>query len=115
MLFSSLVAFGDRNHYFKLAGIGKQAMAEMSSATARGHGIRPVDIFIGGIVAAVVGIIAILSAAYVPLSSELAFGFRMGGFFFLAAGATAAALALLRADDAAEGGTDLHGRPAESA
>jgi hypothetical protein len=90
-------------------------MAEMSSATAHRHGIRPVDIFTGGIVAAVMGMIAILGAIYVPLPGDLAFGFRMGGFFFLAAGATAAALALLRADDAVQVGTDLHGRPAKSA
>ena len=89
-------------------------MAEMS-ATAHGHGIRPVDVFVGGIVAGVVGMIAILSALYAPLPSELAFGFRLGGGFFLAAGATAAALALLRAEDAVQGGTELHGRPAKSA
>ena len=95
--------------------LGKQAMAEMSSATAHGHRIRPVDVFVGGIVAVVLGIVAILGAVYVPSPGELAFGFRMCGFFFLAAGATAAALALLRADDAVRGGTDLHGRPAKSA
>jgi hypothetical protein len=94
-------------------------MAEMSSATAHGHGIRPVDVFVGGIVTAVVGIVAvlipILGVLYGPLPSELAFGFRLGGFFFLAAGATAAALALLRAEDAVQGGSELHGRPAKSA
>ena len=90
-------------------------MAEMSSATAHGHGIRPVDVFVGGIVAAVVGIVAILGALYVSLPSELAFGFRLGGVFSLAAGATAAALALLRAEDTVQGGTELHGRPAKSA
>jgi hypothetical protein len=90
-------------------------MAEMSSATAHRHRIRPVEIFIGGIIAAVVGMIAILGAIYVLLPSELAFGLRMGGFFFLAAGVTAAALALLRAEDAVQGGTELHGRPAKNA
>jgi hypothetical protein len=90
-------------------------MAEMSSATAHRHGIRPVDIFIGGIVAAVMGMIAILGAIYVPLPSDLAFGLKLGGFLLLATGATATALALLRADDAVQVGTDLHGRSAKSA
>jgi hypothetical protein len=94
-------------------------MAEMSSATARGDHIRPVDVFVGGVVAAVAGMVAILvvilGALYVPLSSELAFGFRLGGFFLLAVGVTAAALALLRAEDAVRGGADLHGRPAKGA
>jgi hypothetical protein len=90
-------------------------MAEMSSAAAHGHRIRPVDVFVGGIVAAIVGTIAILGAIYIPLPGGLAFGFRLGGFVFLAAGATAAALALLRAEDAVEGGTEFHDRPAPSA
>ena len=115
MRFHSPVALDIGNHYLGLVGVGEQVMAEMSSTTAHGHGIRPVDVFVGGIVAAVVGIVAILGVLYVPLPTELAFGFRLGGFFFLAAGATAAALALLRADDATEGGADLHGRPAKSA
>jgi hypothetical protein len=90
-------------------------MAEMSSATAHGHGVSPVDVFVGGIVAAVVGIVAILGALYLSLPSELAFGVRLGGAFSLAAGATAAALALLRAEDAVQGGTELHGRTSKSA
>jgi hypothetical protein len=95
--------------------LGKHAMAEMSSTTAHGHHIRPVDVFVGGVVAAVAGMLAILGALYAPLPNELAFGFRLGGFFLLAVGVTAAALALLRAEDAVRGGTDLHGRPAKSA
>ena len=90
-------------------------MAEMSSTTAHRHGLRPVDVFVGGIVAAVVGIVAILGALYVTLPAELTFGLRLGGFFFLAVGATASALALLRAEDATRGGAELHGRPAKSA
>jgi len=90
-------------------------MAEVSSATARGDHIRPVDVFVGGVVAAIAGMVAILGALYVPLSSELAFGFWLGGFFLLAVGVTAAALALLRAEDAVRGGADLRGRPAKSA
>ena len=115
MRFHSPVALGIGNHYFRLEGVGEQAMAEMSSATAHRHGISPVDVFVGGIVGAVVGIVAILAALYVPLPTGLTFGFRLGGFFFLAVGATAAALALLRAEDAVQRGTELHGRPANSA
>ena len=89
-------------------------MANMSSATAHGHGVRPVDVFVGGIVAVVIGMSAILGALYVSLPSDLAFGLKLSGFLLLAAGATAAALALLRAEDAVQKGTDLHGRPAKS-
>jgi len=51
---------------------------------------------------------------YLPFPRDLAFAFKLGGFFFLAVGATAAMLALLREEDAAQG-HDFHDRSATNA
>jgi hypothetical protein len=99
------IALAIVNHYPIGVGSGfvELVMAEISSATGHGRRIRPVDVFIAGLSAAFVGMLAILAAIYIPLPAEANFGFRLGGFFFLAVGATAAALALLREEDTAQG------------
>jgi hypothetical protein len=64
--------------------------------TDQQHQIRPVDVFVVGVLAVVVGGAGIFASMFLPLAPELNFGIKFGGYFFLAAGTTAAALSILR-------------------
>ena len=70
-------------------------MANTTYAQPRHH-IRPVDAFVAGAIGIVLGGAAILASAFLPLTAELAYGLRLAGYLFLAAGTTAAALAIVR-------------------
>jgi hypothetical protein len=77
-------------------------MANISSSTSQRRRIRPVDVFVAGIIAAIVGAITILGVIYLPILPELASVLQLAGFLLLAIGTTAAALAILREEGAAE-------------
>jgi len=70
-------------------------MANTTYARPRHH-IRPVDAFVAGAIGIVLGGAAILTSAFLPLAADLAYGVRLAGYLFLAVGATAAALAIVR-------------------
>jgi hypothetical protein len=71
-------------------------MANVVYKIMPGRHVRPVDVFVGGVVASIIGLVTILAAQLIPSPPDVAYAGKLCGYFVLAVGATSAALAILR-------------------